>query len=74
MNDEDAEILQIELPHDGQLVGFVKDGQQPATHIQCIRPRTNYRFMMLPAFGEPCAERIDLPLLHEFQELVEKRV
>jgi hypothetical protein len=71
MIDKDAEVLQIELPHDGQLAGFLSNANEPVTSIQCIRPRSNYRFMMIPAFGEACAESVDLPLFLEHKKLTD---
>ena len=69
--DPAAEVLTIHLPQD-----TLRDGWEPAARgqdvssIQCIRPRTSFRHMLIPRFGASCAEDIDLPLLREYQQLV----
>jgi hypothetical protein len=70
--DPAAEVLTVQLTHDGGLAGFsAASVAQPArTSIMCIRPRAGHRHMLVPAFGAACAEDIDVPLLQEYNAQV----
>eukprot|EP00892_Ulva_mutabilis_P003474 jgi/Ulvmu1/1499/UM011_0229.1 len=70
-NDTAVEVVQITFSNDGNLGGLALDSdfEPRATSLHCLRPSTNFRHMLVGAFGESCLEDIDRPLFMEYEAL-----